>query len=382
MARVRWAIGQNYYPPDAWPADRPLISIVIPCYNHGHYLAEAVDSILAQTWQNLEIIVVNDGSTAEATRQALATFERPKTRILHHPENRGLPAARNTGIRQAKGKYICTLDADDRLPPTYLEKALALMEANAGISIVYSYVQVFGDESRVWYAPQFDAATLPYANQIVPAGVFRRQAWECVGGQREEMRLGYEDWEFWSRLARHGYRGYRIPEKLIQMRRVGRSFIHAAMERHDQLVADMRRYNPEIYGTNDWVEQVKRAYRDDYRRPPFQNMDDPQNYLLWQKPRLFFNWKPSSCLEQELPSFLCRLRAHEGERIVVSYTVLSEAVQDALYECTHYVYILPHFLPRYAWDPFVEGLRRRIQSPPRSIHDDFPPYPHPRCYLD
>ena len=356
---TRWA-RRTYLPAQPWPKEKPLISVVIPCYNHGHYLAEAVDSVLAQTWQNLEIIVVNDGSTDDNTLRVLTEFERPKTRIVHHHENRGLPAARNTGIRQARGKYVCTLDADDKLPPTYFEKTMLLMEANAGIHIVYSYVQVWGDESRVWYAPQFDVATLPYYNQIVPAGVFRRIAWEAVGGQREEMRLGFEDWEFWSRLGRRGFRGYRIPENLIHMRRVGRSFIHAAMERYDQLFADMRRYNPDIYETSEWVEMVKHSYRDDFCSPPLLNMQNLSNYLCWNNPRFWFTWQPSACLEHELLHWRREMNAHSGDKIIISYAEQSSNdVINALYELTPYVYILPHFLPRYAWKPFIKNIRNR-----------------------
>ncbi|MBK8822568.1 MAG: glycosyltransferase family 2 protein [Anaerolineales bacterium] len=139
-----------------WGGGQPFVSVIIPCYNHGQYLRDAVQSVLDQTWQNFEIIVVNDGSNADETVEILKDFHMPKTRVLHLSANKGLPAARNAGIQQAKGKYICCLDADDKLQPTYLEKTIVAMEVNAGLSFVGAWTQVFGNESRVWYTPQFD----------------------------------------------------------------------------------------------------------------------------------------------------------------------------------------------------------------------------------
>ena len=95
------------------------VSVIIPCYNQGAYLNEAVESILAQSYRDFEIIVVNDGSTDEETNRLLSGYDRQQTRVLH-TENQGLSSARNNGIREAQGEYILPLDADDRIDPTYL----------------------------------------------------------------------------------------------------------------------------------------------------------------------------------------------------------------------------------------------------------------------
>jgi glycosyltransferase involved in cell wall biosynthesis len=101
----------------------PKISVIIPCFNQGPYLDEAVDSVLAQTFQDFEILVVDDGSTDAETIKILRDFARPKTRIIR-TENQGLSAARNNGIREAMGEYILPLDADDKIGPGYLEDAV------------------------------------------------------------------------------------------------------------------------------------------------------------------------------------------------------------------------------------------------------------------
>jgi glycosyltransferase involved in cell wall biosynthesis len=339
---------------DSWPAEKPLISVIIPCYNHGHYLSEAVESVLAQIWQNLEIIIVNDGSTDKNTISVLKTFTKPKTQILHHTENRGLPAARNTGIRQAQGKYIFCLDADDKIHPTYLEKAMLVMEGNIEVGFAYSFVQVFGDEERVWECPQFDASVLIDSIQLTALGVFRRSAWEQVGGYREEMRLGYEDWEFWIRLTRHGYRGYRIPEKLVFVRRIGSSFVHAAMSKHDQLKADIERYNPDVYEDRSWLNHLKRPQDDPVVGNPLVNLHNDNAILPYQNPILWINEDVSELFRKELPSLLQKIQAHQGDFVILSYKWLDGDITDSLYSLTPYIYILPNYLPPCAWKKFVQ----------------------------
>ena len=349
-----------------WNPSWPLVSVVIPCFNHGHYLSEVVNSILGQTWQDLEIIVVNDGSTDRNTSTILEKFSASKTRLINHSTNLGLPAARNTGIKEARGKYICCLDADDKLHPTYLEKALLVMESNLGIDFVYAYTQVFGDEDRVWYAPQFDPAELIHYNSLNPPAVFRREAWQVVGGFREEMRQGYEDWEYWIRLTYHGYRGYRIPEKLIYVRRVGESFIHRAMEIHDQLVADIQRYNPAVYADSDWLEDVAKSYREIYPSNPFLNFDLSLEHLsetssAWIIPPSARNLK--AVIEDSLP---CSAD-HQSETLFVSCQTMTEDLMDRVMERTNYFYCLPYYIPRYTWSGFISRLLTSRGIPPDRV---------------
>lgn len=346
----------SYVQARPWDPELPLISVVIPCYNHGDVLEGAVDSVLEGTWQDVEILVVNDGSEDPDTLSSLAAFSRPKSRVMDHDRNQGLPAARNTGISQARGKYICCLDADDKLHPTYLEKAICLLESNQGIDLVYAWTQVFGDEDRVWYAPQFDPAEIIHHNQLNPPGVFRRAAWEDVGGFREEMRQGYEDWEFWIRLARAGYRGYRIPEKLIYVRREGRSFIHQAQERHEQLVRDIQHYNPDVYEDDSWLKYVARKTGNVYVREPFLNIKSRISFRTLKDPLLWIQREAPRNIKFTIEDMRHKNCQHEGDLVVVCTTPVEEEMQDLLYGETAYVYILPHFLPRYVWDKFIDEV--------------------------
>jgi len=122
----------------------PKVTVAIPCYNHGAYLSEALDSVDAQTFDDYEIIVVNDGSTDAATLTFLSNLDAPKTRVIT-TVNSGVSAARNRAIREALGEYILPLDADDKIAPTYLEKAVAILDHQHDVLVVYSNQRMFGE---------------------------------------------------------------------------------------------------------------------------------------------------------------------------------------------------------------------------------------------
>lgn len=120
------------------------ISVIIPFYNHSEYLLDAVKSVVNSTYKNLEILVVNDGST-EKTPQEIQSMLMPFDNvILINQENSGVCAARNNGIIKASGEYILPLDADDRIADTYIEKAVSILDQNPDIDIVYCEAEFFG----------------------------------------------------------------------------------------------------------------------------------------------------------------------------------------------------------------------------------------------
>jgi glycosyltransferase involved in cell wall biosynthesis len=200
-------------------AASPKISVIVPCYNLGEYLAEAVDSVLAQTCQDFEIVVVDDGSTDGPTNEILSTFSRPKTRVLHAP-HAGLAAARNLGIASTSGEYVCALDADDRLASTYLEKTAALLDGDSSLAFASAWLRTFGEESWEWKPERCDLPTLLWEDTVLTAALVRRAAVEAVGGYDTAMpEQGDEDWDLWLTLVERGYRGVILPEILFEYRR-------------------------------------------------------------------------------------------------------------------------------------------------------------------
>lgn len=196
----------------------PRISVLMPCFNHGAFIDEAVESVLAQTVQDFEIVIVDDGSTDAATVAKLARWSTTKTTVLR-TENRGLPAARNHAARHAAGEIFCALDADDRLAPTWFEKGLAALDGQPDLAFVSHWLETFGDERWTWRPERCDLAALLARNTVNGAALVRRGAFEAVGGYDEAMRDGCEDWDFWLRLVEAGRPGAIVPEVLFYYRR-------------------------------------------------------------------------------------------------------------------------------------------------------------------
>jgi glycosyltransferase involved in cell wall biosynthesis len=167
---------------------------------------------------DFELIVVDDGSTDEFTRRLLDNFDRPKTRVIRQ-DNQGLAAARNHGIRQAAGLYICCLDADDRLRPEFFEKAVVILESKSEVGFVTGYFQTFGERDDVF---RYETCAFPEMliyNQAVEPSLFRRETWEKAGGYCETFSSsGIEDWDLWIKFLELGYHAHVIPEIVWEYR--------------------------------------------------------------------------------------------------------------------------------------------------------------------
>jgi len=232
------------------------ISVVIPCYNQGRYIDEAVDSVLAQSRRPVEIVIVNDGSTDQDTNDLLAAYDRPGCRVLQ-TGNRGLPAARNTGIRAAAGEYICCLDADDRYHPEYFARAAAVLESDREqqYGAVPAWVRFFGSSDILWKtmghnSEGFASYMQGLRNNIQSATIFRRKCWEEIGGFDESMTLGYEDWDFWIKMLHRGYQWFCLEEPLIYYRQKEQSMVTRADEERPRLLEHLIRNNREFYERN------------------------------------------------------------------------------------------------------------------------------------
>ena len=177
----------------------PKVSVIIPCYNQGHFIDEAVDSVIAQTFQDFEIIIINDGSTDRFTLEKLKNFDKPKTKVLH-TSNQGLASARNNGINTALGEYILPLDADDRIAPNYLKDALSVFDAGKNIKVVYGRAEFFGNENGEWIIPEYNMPLMLKKNLIFCSALFRKKDFIRVGRYNSNMIHGWEDWDLWLRL--------------------------------------------------------------------------------------------------------------------------------------------------------------------------------------
>lgn len=204
----------------------PTVSVVIPCYNQGQFVDEAVDSVLAQSFTDFEIIVVNDGSTDDLTNRLLQNYTKEKTRIIV-TANMGLAAARNNGIAIATGKYILPLDADDRIESTYLEKAVAILDTDSETGIVYCNARLFGAVETDWLLPEYSLEKMLVDNLIFCSALFRRDDWLEGGGYDPGMVYGWEDYEFWLGLIERGRKVVRIEDVLFCYRVASDSMVRS-----------------------------------------------------------------------------------------------------------------------------------------------------------
>jgi glycosyltransferase involved in cell wall biosynthesis len=203
-----------------------LVSVIIPCYNQGQFIDDALRSIGAQTFPDVEIIIVNDGSTDKETNEILSRLKGDGLSVIT-TENRGLAAARNTGIEAASGKYILPLDADDTIEPDYIKKAVDLLENDPETGIVYCRASLFGAIETDWNLPEYSLERMLLDNIIFCSALFRHDDWRAVGGYDEEMVYGWEDYSFWLSLIERGRKVYCIPENLFNYRVASDSMVRS-----------------------------------------------------------------------------------------------------------------------------------------------------------
>ena len=180
---------------------KSLISVIVPCYNQAQYLDECLQSVLDQTYPNWECIIVNDGSpdhTEEVAQNWVAKDVRFK---YFYKENGGLSSARNYGIERAEGEWILPLDADDYISNNYLELAEKHFSDDE-VKVIYCNAWKFGYINEDWNLNSFSLKNLALGNVIFCSAFFRKLDWERIGGYDENLKLGYEDWEFWINILK------------------------------------------------------------------------------------------------------------------------------------------------------------------------------------
>lgn len=221
--------------------DEILISIIIPCYNHGQYIYDAINSIEEYKNNDYEIIIINDGSTDSLTNTILEGLKQKGYNVIFQ-NNQGLGKTRNNGIKIAKGKYILPLDADNKIRPEFIIKTIKILESNPNISIVYTDRQLFGSSTELVKVEEFDLSRIVQSNYIDACAIYRKNVWSFVGGYDENMPLqGLEDWDFWLSAAEKNFHFFYIPEPLFLYRVLDNSMLN-------QLIR-----NPEIKGLYEYI---------------------------------------------------------------------------------------------------------------------------------
>ncbi len=221
------------------------VAVVVPCFNHGRFLVEAVRSALAQRDVRVECVVVDDGSTDETTQAVLDRLAGEGIRVIRQA-NGGLPAARNAGVRATDTAFFVPLDADDTLEPEFIARLQPRLSADSSLGYAYSQVRYFGASHGEWRCPPYDPLRLLVDNLSAATALVRRQAFDEVGGYSADLVHGFEDWDFWIALLAAGYHGVCVPEPLFNYRQHASGSMLTRTQQHRQemlerLVARHRR---------------------------------------------------------------------------------------------------------------------------------------------
>lgn len=198
----------------------PRVSVIIPCYKQAKYLPETLDSVLSQTYNDWECIMVNDGSP-DNTEEVARDYCNKDNRFKYiYQGNQGPATARNNGIKASSGEYILPLDSDDLISPTYIEKAVAYLDAHSDVKLVYSRSELFSETER----RECDMGKYTYKDfllaecLIFSASMYRRADYDKTIGYNPNMIYGIEDWDFWITLLSPDDKVYQIDEVLFHYR--------------------------------------------------------------------------------------------------------------------------------------------------------------------
>ncbi len=349
----------------------PLVSVVITSFNYGKFVAAAVDSALDQTFKDLEVIVVEGGSSDSVSRFTAAGLQRPRMRLLMQGTGHRPGANRNFGISQARGRYVCCLDADDTLAPTYIEKAVFLLERHGYDVVSGAMAKVGAEFGQLNILEQPDLEAILGGNHVLTCAVFRRSFWEQAGGYRDVVAevAGHvhEDWAFWIRLAALGARFRNLHHDPVLRYRV-----HASSLSRGENVLSM-----------DKQRKMVRAMNNDVLQP----LDSK---IAWSKKRASIRYgtpsaPPTPIILDRAPSDTKRtlllampylimggaerlLSAVVGHLVSVGWRVVIVTTLEADFEhgdttpwferYTSEIFHLPRCLPAELWEDFVHQLVR------------------------
>lgn len=203
------------------------VSVIVPAYNASAFLEETIDSILASTYSDLEVVIVDDGSSDNtwALAQDLAT-KHSRVRAFTQP-NKGVSAARNKALSEATGTYILPIDADDLISPTYISDAVQVLDNQSNVKVVYAKAEFFGMRQGAWKLPRYSLHKLAMHNQIYVSALYRKKDALEFGGYCETI-LGREDWEFWISMLKIG-------GEVVQLNQVG---LFYRIHEHSKRISD------------------------------------------------------------------------------------------------------------------------------------------------
>lgn len=246
-----------------------LVSVIVPVYNMESLLGQTLDSILASSYRDMEVIVMDDGSTDASLSVAQSYAERDDRLRVYSQQNQGVIAARNNAISKAAGFYILPVDADNTIEPDFIDVAVKMMAADPEIKVVAPRADFFGERTGEWKLPAFSLSLLARKNIMDTCALYRKADWERVGGYCKEI-IAREDWEFWISVLKDGGRVVRTSKTMLhyRVRNGSKRTTDRQLKRHVVDVLNKRHpefFERELYGRlhyhRTWSRCLNLVYR-------------------------------------------------------------------------------------------------------------------------
>jgi glycosyltransferase involved in cell wall biosynthesis len=352
----------------------PLVSVLIPVYNKGRILQDALQSVLSQTMTDVEVLIWNDGSSDLETLDTFGDIERHCLTLASPPRiktfswtNSGVVATRNALASEASGKYLCFLDPDDRLHPTFLEKLLLAMTQEPSLAVCAPFTRVVSESKQwVWEVPPLDPHAITKGNCLPVVSLIRSDWFNYVGGFAEAAKDGFEDWELWMRLAFAGGQGAVVPDALWD---------YSASEtegrwtwltqRYEENLRDIKLLNPSRLKAPGQSPPPSVAYDWTSELLAKVNWAIPQGT---KRPVVFF--LPWLTVEGGAEKFIRDLGALLRERgHTVAFVATGNAPAGsrdgyvAFQDASPYTYRLPEILAPHHWTEWTKALLSRFGDP-------------------
>jgi glycosyltransferase involved in cell wall biosynthesis len=224
------------------PNLQPVVTILITAFNAEKHIAETIESVLNQTFQDFELLIIDDGSTDSTCAQILE-FSDVRIRLVRNEKNEGLTPSLNKGIVHSRAKYIARLDADDIALPTRLRKQVAFMEANSNVGLCGTFAEIFGTETGILKSPEADgeiSVDLCFFNCFVHSSVMIRRS--ILDQYKLSYRLPFcEDYDLWCQISRVS-QVYNIPEILVRYRKHAQQMTNVHLSKYVE-------FKDEVIGT-------------------------------------------------------------------------------------------------------------------------------------
>lgn len=349
---------RNFYVPAAMGGE-VVVSIVTSTYNPQPLFEQTAAAVFGQSLQAWEWVIVDDASTDVESQRRLQQFAARDTRVklLRQPVNRGVAAGRNSGLKQAYGRYVFFLDDDDLIEPTTLEKLVWFLETHPHLTMAKGSTVAFGGQE--YYATtNFEARNLfLQRNPITVMSLVRREALQAVGGFDEALLHGMEDWDLWLKLAAYDYWGGGIPEFLDWYRRRpdhGDRWQSWTPQGLEEMRAELKRRYPQVF--RHGIPQPQVPFRAPYA--PLPTELPFTNRLAKDRPRLLLviPWMAMGGADRFNLEFLQDWTRRGYECTVVTTIDRNYTWYREYARLTPDIFILPYFLPIHDQPRFLDYL--------------------------